>query len=472
MRRIPLVLLVLGLIVAIAVPFLWASALPVWLGAALLVVAGVLARRVAIAVAAIVAAVLLVFAPGVISSYRNGRGIAWTVPEGESLRLAQQGLAVMTVRSEPVLRGRDLRTGEQRWDLTLPERSGDSGNMRIWRAGEVLLTTGFDDRLRGVDVADGKVRWEAPPADTRFAGVTDGEHVGLTRCPAPGKCEIQSLSLDDGRVAWRAPVDGDGIFLGVPMPDDGAPNRDLPPWPASFVLVRDDNRWEARDLATGRVLARGNRRDGSTTIFGDVLVRSTDDGALTGTDVQTGARLWSHPAGDGRASISPVVSTDTLALPEGRLVLSGDGYPIDSVRLGERLRLSDPRTGTAREYSLDVGFDLVEVLASDRPSDQRPVVFAREFEDNGSTDTIVAGSHRFVRRQVRDVYVAPHLLGFESDGRTWGTSDDRVIEVIDRDSGERVVRSTGGGKAVYTRGEALVIAEGEGDDPTLRVIAR
>ena len=146
----------------------------------------------------------------------------------------------MTVESEPVLRGRDLRTGEQRWELTLPERSGDSGNMRIWRAGAVLLTTGFDDRLRAVDVANGKVRWEAPPAETQFAGVTDGEHVALTRCPAPGECEIQSLSLDDGSVAWRAPVDGDGIFLGVPLPDDGATQRDLPPWPASFALVRDD----------------------------------------------------------------------------------------------------------------------------------------------------------------------------------------------------------------------------------------
>src|SRR5262245_8583994 len=123
MRWIPLA--VLGLVVGIVVPFFWPSALPVWLGAALLVVAGVLARRVVLAAVAIVAAVALVLAPGVLDGYRNGRGIAWTVPDDEQLVLAQEGLAVTKTSGEPVLRGRDLRTGERRWEVRLPEGDGN-----------------------------------------------------------------------------------------------------------------------------------------------------------------------------------------------------------------------------------------------------------------------------------------------------------------------------------------------------------
>ena len=229
---IAIVVLVLGLVVGIVVPFFWASPLPVLLGAALLVVAGFLSKRGVLVVAAIVAAALLAVSPALINGYRNRQGIAWTVPEGERLELAEGSLAVTSADS--ALRGRDLRTGDRAWELRLPD-AGHS--LRVWPAGPLVLTTGFDDTLRAVDAASGKVRWESPGRVT-FLGVSDGEHIAVTRCGATiAECEVQSLSLADGRVAWRAPVAGAGEYLGVPLLDDGAPQRDLPPWAASFVLV-------------------------------------------------------------------------------------------------------------------------------------------------------------------------------------------------------------------------------------------
>jgi hypothetical protein len=103
----------LGLVVGIAGPFVWHSPLPVFAGAALLLVAGLLTRRGPLIAAAVVAAVVLALAPGLLNGLRNGQGIAWTVPDDERLRLAQEGLAVTRVEDEPILRGRDLRTGER-----------------------------------------------------------------------------------------------------------------------------------------------------------------------------------------------------------------------------------------------------------------------------------------------------------------------------------------------------------------------
>ncbi len=461
-----LVAAVLGLVLGIVVPFFWASPLPVLLGAALLVVAGFLAQRAALAVAGIVAAALLAVSPALVNRYRNRQGIAWTVAAGERLQLAEGGLAVTSADS--VLRGRKLRTGDRMWELRLP----DAGQtLRVWRAGPLVLTTGFDETLRAVDAASGKVRWESP-GRVSFLGVSDGEHIAVTRCGRTiAECEVQSLSLADGRVAWRAPVTSPGEYLGVPLLDDGAPQRDLPPWTASFVLVTDeDDRWEARDLATGRVLETGTQREGETAILGDILVRSDEAGAITATNVQTGATAWSRPAGDGRPSRSPVEVTDSLAAPEGQLVLSGDGDPIDSVRIGDRLRTLDIRTGKPAEQPVDVEFDLVDVLAPDRPTGKQPVVFWFDYEDDTLSSRIFADGRRYDRDATRNVDLAPGLIGFGHAGSTWGTGLERVYEVFDRASGERLVRYAGEDVSVYALGDALVLTEGDDDDAPQRVI--
>jgi hypothetical protein len=253
--------------------------------------------------------------------------------------------------------------------------------------------------------------------------------------------------------------------------DDGAPQRDLPPWTASFVLVTDeDDRWEARDLATGRVLETGTQREGETAILGDILVRSDEAGAITATNVQTGATAWSRPAGDGRPSRSPVEVTDSLAAPEGQLVLSGDGDPIDSVRIGDRLRTLDIRTGKPAEQPVDVEFDLVDVLAPDRPTGKQPVVFWFDYEDDTLSSRIFADGRRYDRDATRNVDLAPGQIGFGHAGSTWGTGLERVYEVFDRASGKRLVRYAGEDVSVYALGDALVLTEGDDDDAPQRVI--
>ena len=94
-----IVVLVLGLVVAIAVPFFWASRIPIFIGAALLVAAGLPRARPLPALTGIAAAVVLLLAPGLFNDWRNGRGIAWTVPDGERLLLAEAGAAITAGRT-------------------------------------------------------------------------------------------------------------------------------------------------------------------------------------------------------------------------------------------------------------------------------------------------------------------------------------------------------------------------------------
>ena len=88
---------------------------------------------------------------------------------------------------------------------------------------------------------------------------------------------------------------------------------DLPLWPASFVVLRDDDRWEARDLATGRVLARGDEKTG---LIGAVLVRSDDEGAVSATDLGDGSRLWSNERLD--LTQTPMLRATRSPCPTGR----------------------------------------------------------------------------------------------------------------------------------------------------------
>jgi hypothetical protein len=56
--------------------------------------------------------------------------------------------------------------------------------------------------------------------------------------------------------------------------------------------------------------------------------------------------LWRHAAVDGlRAVRSPLLSTGAVAMPEDAVVLASDGLALDAVKVGDVLRLIDPRTG-------------------------------------------------------------------------------------------------------------------------------
>jgi outer membrane protein assembly factor BamB len=476
MRRIPLVLLAAGLVVGIAVPFFWASRIPIFLGAALLVAAGLLARRRPLAaLAGIVAAVALILAPGLINGWRNGQGIAWDVPAGESIELAEVGLAITADDDEPVLRARDIDSGAERWRVNLPDRTADGAGIRIWRAGHTLVVVGFDGALRGIGLDDGKVLWEAPPADTEFAGVTDGQRVAVTRCDADDRCRVESLSLQDGTVQWSAPVSRAGEFLGVPLPNDQLLD-DIPLWPASFVVVPvkgESEAYVARDLATGKVLARGSHETELTGMLDDVLVRATRDGAVWGTDVRSGRELWRRSADEGyQPALSPMLSTRTLAMPEGALVLASGDYTLNSLQLGDALRLLDPRTGKVTEHPVDLPPDVVTLYTTGHATLRQPAILWQDYEDGTDATDVLLDGRTYRRDRVRDVPLTATEVGWETTEATWGRGRGRVVEVYDRRSGERVARYSGENTFVSSAGDRLIVAEGgDRDNPHVHVFA-
>ena len=84
---------------------------------------------------------------------------------------------------------------------------------------------------------------------------------------------------------------------------------------------------------------------------------------------------------------------------------------------------------------------------------------------------VIADDRIYDRDETRDVNVAPGLLGLRGAGRTWGTGLDRVYEVFDRESGERIARFADDDFTVYARGDAIVIASGD-DGEVQRVVTR
>jgi hypothetical protein len=431
--RAALLVALAGLVVAIAVPFFWASRAPIFIGAALLVAAGLLSKRALGALAGIAAAVVLLFAPGPIDGWRNERGIAWTVPDDERLEIAEGDAAITVGREDTVLRARDM------------------------------LAVGYDDGLQAIDLDTGKVRWTAPPAETHFAGVTDGENVALTRCPTD-QCQVESYSLRDGTLRWKAPVDGAREFLGVPLPKDQLLD-DLPLWPASFVVVGDEDRFEARDLATGRVLTRG---EGNTGMIGDVLVESHAEDKVTATDVKTGRELWSQERLE--LARSPMLSAHSLALPGGMLL--AESRTLDDLMVGDTLELVDPRTGKLTERPTDLPPDIVHVYSTGLPN-AAPAILWEDYEgdDTDGSEVLVDGRH-YPRQRVDEIAVTPTEAGWESTQAPWGHGTHRVVEVYDRRSGKRLVRFLGENTFVSSAGERLVIAEGgDRDHPTVHVVA-
>ncbi len=460
--RAALLVAIAGLVVAFAAPFFWASRVPLFVGAALLVAAGLLSRRALPAVAGIAAAVVLLLAPGLIDGWRNGRGIAWTVPDSERLLIAEGGAAITVGREDTVLRARGIDTGDERWQLKL-DKPSFTETLHVWRVGRTLLVADYDDSLKALDLDTGKVRWSAPPAETHFAGVTDGENVALTRCPAE-QCQVESYSLSDGRLRWKAPVSGTGEFLGVPLPTRQLAD-DIPLWPASFVVLRDDDRFEARDLATGRVVARGDEKTG---LIGSVLVRADDEGAVSATDLQSGRELWRNERLD--LTQTPMLSARSLAMPGGALLAEGDW--LESVMVGDTLEQVDPRTGKVTERPIDLPPDIVDIASSDRP-DAPPAILWNDYEgeDTDDSEVLVDGRH-YLRQRVDEIALTPAQAGWESTQAPWGHGTHRVVEVYDRRSGKRLVRYVGANTTVSSAGERLVVAEGEDrDHRTVHVVA-
>ena len=109
---------------------------------------------------------------------------------------------------------------------------------------------------------------------------------------------VEARSVADGSLRWSAPLDSTGYWLGSP-PVAQSLNGDRALWPASAVIVRTPpkgERYEVRQLATGKVVARGVAGDEALGVVGNLFLRQTEKGVLTATDVTSGEEVWKRPA--------------------------------------------------------------------------------------------------------------------------------------------------------------------------------
>ena len=269
---------------------------------------------------------------------RNGRGIAWSVPQPENVEFAEAGIAVTAMDESTVLTGRDLATGDRRWRLSLGEPSQPTGQLNLQRVGRTLLVTARDGVLRAVDLDTGKVRWKTPRSEILIPAIANPEVVAMTRCSDSDDCTVEARSIEDGSGRWAAPVVLDGAFLGAPGGGEQL-NERAKLWPASVVIVRvppEGARYEVRALATGRVVARGSAERDLLGVTGNLFLRATEEGALSATDVASGREVWTRRRTSSSAVRAESVRSDWLGMPDGGLVLTQPGLAAGHLRRAAR----------------------------------------------------------------------------------------------------------------------------------------
>src|SRR6185295_18020147 len=135
--------------------------------------------------------------------------------------------------------------------------------------------------------------------------VATPELVAMSVCDENLSCRAEVRSVADGRLRWRTPMAAASPWLGSPpIAQSAYTDRSL--WPASAIIVRtrvnEDPRYEVRQLATGKVVARGAPRNEAVGVVGNLFLRQTKEGALTAIDITTGSEVWTHAANQGLAA--------------------------------------------------------------------------------------------------------------------------------------------------------------------------
>ena len=469
MRWLPAVLLAAGLILGVVLPIAGAGRLPFLIGVACLVAAGLATRRAPLALAGIAAAVLLFLLPGLLTDRRNDQGVAWVVPKGERVVFAAAGLAVTSQDAGRRITGRDLDTGARRWDLALAE--GVRGEVEVRRVGRTLLVSDRASTLRAVDLATGKQRWDTPAADGyQLPAVANPELVASSNCGEGPGCMAEVRSIADGKLRWSAPAIS-SEWLGSP-PIAQALGADRPLWPASAVILgtgREGERYEVRQLATGEVVARVRARGNSLGVTGNLLLRETEKGVLSATDVTTGNVVWTRELDGRTVARAPDDSFAWLGIPDGELIMTGAHPDLDSLTLGDELRVIDPRTGKLTEHPTHVRGATGTVVV---PTDGPPVT--AETATGGATprvpvigdyfDDRVLADGRVYRAEFekRGIGATARQVGWGQPVHAFGHGDRAGAVVRDRRSGREIVRYTGEDRYVGVRseGERLVISDG------------
>ena len=167
---------------------------------------------------------------------------------------AEAGYAVTRDDDGRVVTARDLATGKERWRRRLPVRDSDGGQFSVQRVGRTLLVHDRGGQLTGLDLASGRPRWSetvgniVPPA---LASPEAFAFVPATTAASPRPTRSRTAGCSGAPATKAATASSVRRAATATRPP-------RPPWPSSVAVVRTrSRRFEVRDLASGRVLARG-----------------------------------------------------------------------------------------------------------------------------------------------------------------------------------------------------------------------
>jgi hypothetical protein len=212
--------------------------------------------------------------------------------------------------------------------------------------------------------------------------VATPELVALSVCPEADNCTAEVRSIVDGTVRWKAPMRS-SFWLGSP-PIAQSLDTDRSLWPASAVILRtppEGARYEARQLATGKVVAWGISDEAAVAVVGNLFLREEGKGVLTAIDVTTGADFWKRATGDTlRAARTPDGSLRWLGLPDGGLILASGLRNTEDLPVTDTLRVAATTTqvGWRRKVHAFAGGDHSGAVVYDRRTGKRLVI-----ADNG-----------------------------------------------------------------------------------------
>ena len=162
-------------------------------------------RRILIGVAVLViAGGAFLLLRGYVQDRRNDEGIAWAVPKGEHVDLAEAGVAVTEADEGRTLIGRDLETGKRRWSVEFSWPNGYHAN-EVHRVGKTLILVDRIGDVHGLDIATGRERWTQTPAGDAQPSVATPDVVAFSVCGGPHDATPRRARSRTGRWCGRRP---------------------------------------------------------------------------------------------------------------------------------------------------------------------------------------------------------------------------------------------------------------------------
>ncbi|MFF3850172.1 serine/threonine-protein kinase [Streptomyces sp. NPDC002328] len=215
-------------------------------------------------------------------------------PLGSGPPVLAGGLVQPPADLSPRLSALDPASGEERWNVRVPEHNG------LRAVGGMLLITSPDGTVTGVDGASGKTVWsraipgQATPYFTSFAG---DPLAYATNTSDSGKTSVTAVDPATGAVRWEARLDGTLTAVGS---HDGSLFLLSVEQETGFTdaVVRHD----PESGSTRRVELPVTRQGPQAGVQGDVVYLLSTGGALEAVDTAERRILWQLETGLSRGS--------------------------------------------------------------------------------------------------------------------------------------------------------------------------